>query len=94
MKLEPVLNVLSQCGELPSRTEQIDDLKWQLEASKPSERGKLVDTIKALQEEKLQLEVLVAKAAKAAKERDALEQEHNEWVKINDSSRFGKQKEK
>jgi hypothetical protein len=29
MKLEPVLNLFSQCGELPSRTEQIDDLDCQ-----------------------------------------------------------------
>jgi chromosome segregation ATPase len=73
-KLEEVLSLLSQREEeLISRTEQVVDLKRQLEGSEPSEKGLLFDTIKALQEEKVQLEDLVASAAK---ERDVLEQEH------------------
>ncbi|KAI2496269.1 hypothetical protein MHU86_18226 [Fragilaria crotonensis] len=73
-KLEEVLSMLSQREEeLFSRTQQVNDLKRQLEGSESSEVSVLLDTIEALQLEKIQLEELVAKAAK---ERDAQEQEH------------------
>ena len=76
-KLDEILSHLSlREEELSTCTKQLDDLKRRLQASdKSNDTEILLDTIKALKEERRQLEEFVANAAD---EREALEQKHRQ----------------